>query len=56
MTKIERLQKLAHKAVMARDKFEEALEAAKALPNWEKLIEKDGRGLSTTADAGDWMC
>jgi ribonuclease PH len=52
--KIERLQRLALKAAMARDKFEAALEKAKQHRNWVAICEE--RCISPDADAGDWMC
>ena len=52
--KIERLQRLALKAAMARDKFEAALEKAKQQRNWVAICEE--HCMSPDADAGDWMC
>ena len=52
--KIERLQRLALKAAMARDKFEAALEKAKQQRNWVAICEE--QSVSPDADAGDWMC
>ena len=52
--KIERLQRLALKAAMARDKFEAALEKAKQQRNWVAICEE--HCLSPDAEAGDWMC
>ena len=51
--KIERLKRLAEKAVDARDKFEDALEKAKEQRNWETICEAEG--IAPEADAGDWM-
>jgi hypothetical protein len=52
--KITRLQKLALKAAVARDKFEEALAKAQQERNWVAtcIIE----GIDPQANAGDWMC
>ena len=52
--KIERLQRLALKAAMARDKFEAALEKAKQQRNWVAICEE--QSVSPDAEAGDWMC
>ena len=52
--KITRLHKLALKAAVARDKFEEALAKAQRERSWDALCEAEG--IDPQANAGDWMC
>jgi hypothetical protein len=48
------LQRLARRAMEARDKFANALELAKSQPDWERKCEV--AGMDPAADAGDWQC
>ena len=52
--KIIRLHKLALKAAVARDKFEEALAKAQRERNWVAVCIAEG--IDPQANAGDWMC
>ena len=52
--KIARLQKLALKAAIARNKFEEALEKAKQKRDWVPICAAEG--IYPGADPCDWMC
>lgn len=50
------LQKKAKRAWEARDKFENALDKAKARKDWIEICEMSTMQASPDADAGDWMC
>ena len=52
--KITRLHKLALKAAVARDKFEQALAKAQRERNWVDICIAEG--IDPQANAGDWMC
>jgi len=52
--KITRLHKLALKAAVARDEFEQALAKAQRERNWVDICIAEG--IDPQANAGDWMC